>query len=153
MTFKLHTGGLILMSNFEILTNKFPNVRIEGNKVFADNLIEVLEFLKNTSEFDFDMLTSIVAIDLESQIQLIYQLFSSKNNEALEVVYNVQNGAPTVTSVYKSAYFEECEIYDLFGVDFDGNENLKRLFMPESWIGHPLLKSYKMSDERLVWND
>lgn len=153
MTFKLHTGGLILMSNFEILTNKFPNVRIEGNKVFADNLIEVLEFLKNTSEFDFDMLTSIVAIDLESQIQLIYQLFSSKNNEALEVVYNVQNCAPTVTSVYKSAYFEECEIYDLFGVDFDGNENLKRLFMPESWIGHPLLKSYKMSDERLVWND
>lgn len=141
------------MSNFEILTNKFPNVRIEGNKVFADNLIEVLEFLKNTSEFDFDMLTSIVAIDLESQIQLIYQLFSSKNNEALEVVYNVQNCAPTVTSVYKSAYFEECEIYDLFGVDFDGNENLKRLFMPESWIGHPLLKSYKMSDERLVWND
>lgn len=141
------------MSNFEILTNKFPNVRVEGNKVFADNLIEVLEFLKNTSEFDFDMLTSIVAVDLESQIQLIYQLFSSKNNEVLEVVFNVQNCAPTVTSVYKSAYFDECEIYDLFGVDFDGNENLKRLFMPESWIGHPLLKSYKMSDERLVWND
>ena len=141
------------MSNFEILTNKFPNVRVEGNKVFADNLIEVLEFLKNTSEFDFDMLTSIVAVDLESQIQLIYQLFSSKNNEVLEVVFNVQNCAPTVTSVYKSAYFDECEIYDLFGVDFDGNENLKRLFMQESWIGHPLLKSYKMSDERLVWND
>ena len=58
-----------------------------------------------------------------------------------------------MVSLYKSAHFDECEIYDLFGVKFVGNEKLKRLFMPETWIGHPLLKSYELNDERLVWND
>ena len=142
------------MINFDVLLSKFENVSLENNRVLVlDNLIEVLEFLKQSSEFDFDMLTSMVAIDMQSHIQLIYQLFSSSNNNALEVSYNANSSAPTVVDIYKSAYFDECEIYDLFGVNFLGNEELKRLYMPKTWIGHPLLKSYKMSDERLVWND
>ena len=45
------------------------------------------------------------------------------------------------------------EIYDLFGVKFVGNDELKRLYMPESWEGHPLRKDYTEKDERLSWND
>lgn len=142
------------MINFDIIFNKFENVQLQGNKLkVSQNLVEILEFLKNTPEFDFDMLTSIIAVDLKTHIELIYQLYSSKNNNILEVSFDAYASAPSVIEVYKSAYFDECEIFDLFGVDFSGNENLKRLFMPETWIGNPLLKSYEMKDERLAWNE
>lgn len=142
------------MINFDIISNNFNDVQLQGNKLKVSNkLVEVLEFLKNTPEFDFDILTSIVAVDMKTHIELIYQLYSSKNNNVLELSFDAYASAPTVIEVYKSAYFDECEIFDLFGVDFLGNENLKRLFMPETWVGNPLLKSYEMKDERLAWNE
>lgn len=144
------------MFNFSILKAKFSNVDLinESKVVVNSELVQVLDYLKNTPEFDFDILTSIIAIDLTDKIELIYQLMSSETSETLSVSYYTDNyTAPTVTDIYKSANFDECEIFDLFGVEFIGNKNLKRLLMPENWVGHPLLKSYVQNDERLVWND
>lgn len=144
------------MFNFSILKSKFQNVEMvnESKILVKSDIIEILEYLKNTPEFNFDMLTSTIAVDLVDKIELIYQLMSSDNSETLSLSIYVENFViPSVTSVYKSAHFDECEIFDLFGVEFVGNNNLKRLFMPENWIGHPLLKSYVQDDERLVWND
>ena len=144
------------MFNFSILKSKFSNVELinESKVVVNSELVQVFDYLKNTPEFDFDILTSIIAIDLTDKIELIYQLMSSETSETLSVSYYTDNyTAPTVTDIYKSANFDECEIFDLFGVVFIGNKNLKRLLMPENWVGHPLLKSYVQNDERLVWND
>lgn len=144
------------MFNFSILKSKFNNVDLinESKVVVNSELVQVFDYLKNTPEFDFDILTSIIAIDLTDKIELIYQLMSSETSETLSVSYYTDNyTAPTVTNIYKSANFDECEIFDLFGVEFIGNKNLKRLLMPENWVGHPLLKSYVQNDERLVWND
>lgn len=144
------------MFNFSILKSKFNNVDLinESKVVVNSELVQVLDYLKNTPEFDFDILTSIIAIDLTDKIELIYQLMSSETSETLSVSYYTDNyTVPTVTDIYKSANFDECEIFDLFGVEFIGNKNLKRLLMPENWVGHPLLKSYVQNDERLVWND
>lgn len=144
------------MFNFSILKSKFNNVDLinESKVVVNSELVQVFDYLKNTPEFDFDILTSIIAIDLTDKIELIYQLMSSETSETLSVSYYTDNyTAPTVTDIYKSANFDECEILDLFGVEFIGNKNLKRLFMPKNWVGHPLLKSYVQNDERLVWND
>lgn len=144
------------MFNFSILKAKFSNVDLinESKVVVNSELVQVFDYLKNTPEFDFDILTSIIAIDLTDKIELIYQLMSSETSETLSVSYYTDNyTAPTVTDIYKSANFDECEIFDLFGVEFIGNKNLKRLLMPENWVGHPLLKSYVQNDERLVWND
>ncbi len=144
------------MFNFSILKAKFNNVDLinESKVVVNSELVQVFDYLKNTPEFDFDILTSIIAIDLTDKIELIYKLMSSETSETLSVSYYTDNyTAPTVTDIYKSANFDECEIFDLFGVEFIGNKNLKRLLMPENWVGHPLLKSYVQNDERLVWND
>ena len=143
------------MNNLNILQEKFNSVQItDSNKIIVhDNLVSVLEFLKNTSEFDFDMLTTIIATDKIERIELIYQLYSTGNNNTLNVYYYAPGVAPTVICLYKSAYFDECEIYDLLGVKFEGNKELKRLLLPDSWIGHPLLKNYTNNDERLAWND
>ncbi|MBR2525627.1 NADH-quinone oxidoreductase subunit C [bacterium] len=142
------------MIDVSILKEKF-NFNIADNKVIVEsNIIDVLEYLKNTPEYKFDILTSVAAVDLKDKIELIYQLYSTGNNFTLNVSVIAENSfAKSVIDVYKSAYFDECEIYDMFGVKFEGNTNLKRLFMPESWIGHPMLKSYELKDERLVWNE
>lgn len=144
------------MFNFSILKEKFENIEILNNSkvIVYDQLLQILEYLKQTVEFDLDMLTSIVAVDNNNNIELIYQLMSSSTSETLSVSFTTDNfTAPSVVSLYSSAYFDECEIFDLFGVNFIENDNLKRLLMPENWSGHPLLKSYVQNDERLVWND
>lgn len=144
------------MFNFSILKEKFENIEIINNSkvIVYDQLLQILEYLKQTVEFDLDMLTSIVAVDNNNNIELIYQLMSSSTSETLSVSFTTDNfTAPSVVSLYNSAYFDECEIFDLFGVNFIGNDNLKHLLMPENWSGHPLLKSYIQNDERLVWND
>lgn len=142
------------MIDLSILTEKF-NLNCSSDKIFVDsNLCDVLEFLKNAPEYCFDVLTAIVANDLGDKIELIYQLYSTQTNEKLNISFScVNSAAQSVISVYKSAYFDECEIFDMFGVKFDGNSNLKRLYMPKSWIGNPMLKSYKLNDERLAWNE
>lgn len=142
------------MIDFSLLYEKFDIEIISDKVIMHSDIIQTLEFLKNTPEYSFNMLTSIVAVDLNDKIELIYQLYSSNNNFTLNLsAYTEDFSAKSVTSLYKSAYFDECEIYDLFGVKFIGNSGLKRLFLPESWIGHPMLKSYELKDDRLVWNE
>ena len=142
------------MIDLTALTEKF-NITCEAGKlVCVDNIVEVLDFVKNNSQYSLDMLLSITAVDLNDKIELIYDLYSTLTDKNLKIsVYVRDNLSQSVVSVYKSAYFDECEIYDLFGVSFEGNKNLKRLLMPESWSGHPMLKSYKQNDERLCWNE
>ena len=65
----------------------------------------------------------------------------------------VQNEIESVTDLFKSAIADENEIFDLFGVKFIGNPDLKRLYMPEDWKGFPLRKDYIQDDTRLAWND
>lgn len=142
------------MLDFSLLSEKFNLNSTFGKLVVGDNILDVLEFLKNTPEFCFDVLTSIVAVDLGDKIELIYQLYSTQTFEKIGISYYSKNSiAKSVTFLYKSAFFDECEIFDMFGVNFEGNSNLTRLYMPESWIGHPLLKSYELKDERLAWNE
>lgn len=143
------------MIDYSLLCEKFNAEKVDEGKILVkENLLTVLNFLKNTPEFDFNILTSIVAVDLFEKIEIIYQLYSLSNNLTLNLSYFTENNSvPSATEVYKSAYFDECEIFDLMGVEFSGNKNLRRLLLPKSWKGHPLLKSYKQEDERLSWNE
>lgn len=137
----------------EMIKNKFPNLIIFSEKIETNNqLVEILDYLKNTPELSFDILLSIIAIDYSEYIELIYPLVSTYLNERINISIKINSEVDSVIGIYNSAYFDECEIYDLFGVNFIGNNNLKRLFMPSTWIGHPLRKNYELKDERLSWN-
>lgn len=139
--------------NFEILQeeNSFDKIRLD-----ASNLHDSLNFLKDNAEFNFDRLNTIIAVDLKDKFELIYDLYSSKTSKNGRISLLLDRNSPHVPSIvdiYKSAYFDECEIYDMFGVIFDKNPDLKRLLMPKGWIGHPLRKDYEQNDKRLIWND
>lgn len=131
--------------------NTFQKVRVS-----ASELTSLLTFLKNNALFAFDRLSAIIAVDLNDRFELIYDLFSAKTGNKGRISVLIDRNTPKVPSVvdvYKSAYFDECEIFDMFGIVFDKNPDLKRLFMPKGWIGHPLRKDYVQNDERLSWNE
>ena len=142
--------------NVEILVseNSFDKLRVDSS-----NLCELLHFLKNTAEFSFDRLNTIIAVDLgleAGSFELIYDLHSLELGKSGRISVLVDRNSPHVPSIveiFKSAYFDECEIFDMFGIVFDKNPNLKRLLMPATWVGYPLRKDYIQADERLAWND
>lgn len=139
--------------NIEALKNIAQDCELIGEKIFVkDNIFNVVDFVKNTYKFDF--LKSITAVDNgDFGIELIYRLFNSVDEEEVVISTFVKEEAESVSSIFDSAVADEKEIFDLFGVKFVGNEELKRLYMPESWNGHPLKKDYVNNDERLSWND
>lgn len=140
----------ISSAEFLSIENTFDKIRVP-----AKDLIGTLNYLKDNPEYSFDMLNTIIAVDLNPNFELIYDLFSIKLNKAIKVSVLVDLNSPkcqSVVSIFKSAYFDECEIYDLFGIEFVNNPNLKRLFMPKGWIGHPLRKDYVLDDSRLAWD-
>lgn len=128
-------------------------------QIDSTRLCEELNYLKNNALFSFDRLNTIIAVDLgveSGKFELIYDLHSTQTGKRGRISVLIDRNSPHINSVvdiYKSAYFDECEIYDLFGIIFDKNPNLKRLLMPKGWIGYPLRKDYKQEDERLLWSE
>ncbi len=142
------------MNKYDFILERFPDIKILENKIIVEhNLADLLKYLKSNPELSYDTLFSIIAIDYSEYIELIYVLVSTYLNETINVSINVTNETESVTDIYTSAYFDECEIFDMFGIRFNNNKNLKRLFMPKSWVGNPLRKNYQLNDERLMWNE
>ncbi len=131
----------------------FDDCELVGSKiVIKSNLSGVIDFV--LKEYPYDMLKEIIASDKGDEgVELTYHLYSVDDEEDLFISITVKDEIESVTNFFKSAEADECEIYDLFGIKFIGNENLKRLYMPEGWQGHPLKKDYKETDQRLEWND
>ena len=125
---------------------------LENEKIcISKNLYEILKFLK--LNYSFNMLKSITGVDLGDETELIYHLFSLENEEDAYISIKVKFEAESVADIFDSAKADENEIYDMFGIQFIGNEDLKRLYMPENWSGYPLRKDYIQDDTRLAWND
>lgn len=137
---------------FDDINNLFANCEFRGEKiVIKTSLHEVIKFVKEKYHYNF--LKEIIAVDCIDSVELIYHLYSIEDGEDLLISIFVKENAETITDLFKSAQADENEIFDLFGINFIGNENLKRLYMPESWQGHPLKKDYIQNDERLNWNE
>lgn len=139
---------------FEYTGIKVSDKSIKKICVSYDSVVSCLHFLKNNAEFDFDRLNTTIGVDLGDKFELIYDLYSTKSDANVQISTYIDKNlclANSVTSVYKSAYFDECEIFDLLGINFVGNKKLKRLFMPKGWVGYPLRKDYVFEDKRLSW--
>lgn len=100
----------------------------------------------------YTLLTSIICTDTQNGFEITYTLYNQSENTSVSLQIFTTNMADSITDIFKSANYDECEIFDLFGVEFIGHPNLKRILMPECWRGNPLKKDYKLQDERLTWN-
>ena len=139
--------------NIQDFKKFFDSCEMDGDKiVISSNFKEALKWVFDN--YTYKMLKDITAVDKgNGEYELIYNLYSVDDEESVYLSTYVKDEADSVTDLFKSAEADECEIYDMFGIKFIGNESLKRLYMPESWEGHPLRKDYVQADERLAWND
>ena len=116
---------------------------------------QALEYLKTSPCLFFERLECIIGRDNGSLFTVTYILQSDKYASKCALSCNLDYDNAEIDSaldIYKSADYDEREIYDLFGIKFLNRPNLKRILLPVDFIGHPLRKNYKMEEERLKWN-
>lgn len=108
---------------------------------------EVARFLKTDPELFFDHLQDLTATDhpKENLIRVVCHLYSYRHAHLFVVKLEVDRTTAvldSVESVWKSANWFEREVFDLFGVTFQGHPDLRRVMLPDDWVGHPLRKDY-----------
>ena len=120
-----------------------------------EGLVAAVRYLKNEIDRPYKFLYDLTAIDERvrvhrdgqppSDFTVVYTLLSFDRNEYLRIKVALRMrhlSVPSVTSIWPSANWYECEVWDMFGIAFDGHPHLRRILMPESWVGHPLRKEH-----------
>ena len=106
------------------------------------------------SDLQFNFLADVACVDwhpTEPRFEVVYHLLSIPRKERLRLKVRLAGddaSLESVTPVWPAADFFEREVFDLFGVRFQGHPNLRRLLMPEDWEGHPLRKDYPVEGYR-----
>lgn len=115
-------------------------------------LIAALQALRD--EFGFDFLSSLTAVDYYPQVEprfhVVYQLNSLRHNARLTLRVPANGNEPTLPTsekLYAVANWHEREIFDMFGIRFEGHSDMRRVLMPHDWVGHPLRKDYPLGYE------
>jgi NADH-quinone oxidoreductase subunit C len=136
------------------LVARFPaaGITLDGGKepairVRAADLVAVATYLKTDRALAFDCLSNESGVDYpkRDEIEVVYHLFSYPLRHAVVVKVGVPRDNPrcaTASTVWRAAIWLEREIFDLLGVVFDGHPDLRRVLLPEDWVGHPLRKDY-----------
>ena len=122
--------------------------------IHREELLKVVSFLKEDPSLRMDFLMAVTGVDLAGieegkGFRVLYHLFSYTHRHTIVVRVDVPKDDPTVPSLahlYGSANWNEREVYDLFGIVFRGHPDLRRILLPEEWVGHPLRKDYKQPD-------
>lgn len=115
----------------------------------ATKLLEVGRFLRETPEAGFDFCSDVTASDWPPRPQrfdVIYCLYSTRHRRRVRLKVRAAESepVPSVCGIWPAANWLEREVYDLFGVNFVGHPNRKRILMPDDWQGHPQRKDYPL---------
>jgi NADH-quinone oxidoreductase subunit C len=111
-------------------------------------LLPALECLKTEPELAYEMLTSVTAVDwldVQPRFEVVYHLWSLRYNRLLRLKCGVPEEDASISSVvhlYRGAEWQEREVFDMFGIEFRGHPDLKRILMPEGYPYHPLRKDF-----------
>lgn len=124
--------------------------------VAKESLLAVCEFLKSDGGGTYTLLTDETAVDYpkrEKRFEVIYQLYSFKQNHRLRLKVLAAEGeaVPSVCGIWPTANWLEREVFDMFGIQYEGHPNLKRILLPEDWAGYPLRKDYDILRQDQAW--
>ena len=115
---------------------------------------EACTMLHDNKEFPCNFLEDVTCVDWypnEPRFEIVYHLLSMSKKERVRLKVKLSSDSltiPSIISVWPSANFPEREVFDLFGIHFEGHPNLLRMLMPEDWEGHPLRKDYPVEGYR-----
>jgi NADH-quinone oxidoreductase subunit C len=141
----------------------WKSAAVQGAKLDRDELSVYMErasireacvLLQSDPEAKYNFLSDITCVDLypsEPRFEVCYHLLSHARKERVRVKVRLAGedaSLESITSVWPAANFFEREIFDLFGIRFEGHPNLRRILMPDDWEGYPLRKDYPVEGYR-----
>ncbi len=122
-----------------------------GDGVLAVPCGNLFDAASDLRDLGFDRLGMVTAVDQAEEFELVYRLQSRSMLAGIFLKCSVPRENPRVKSLvdlWPAALWQEREVFDLFGIVFDGHPDLRRIMLPEDWEGHPLRKDYR--DERMI---
>lgn len=143
----------------EAITETVATLGQQIVRVKKESYLELCRFLHDDDEALFDMCVDLTAIHWPDragqEFDIVVLLYSVPNNRRLRVKVAVADGetCPSVTSIWAGADWMEREVYDMFGVQFEGHPDLRRILLPVDWPGHPLRKEYPVEYRDNEWTD
>lgn len=157
--------------NVEGLRARFPEMVLGVEEfrgettvtVKSERIVEVCTFLRDDPDLKYDQLTFVSAVDNlarngqsadDHRFEAVYQLHSLTHRRRLRLKAPLQGDAPRIASVvpvWPAANWHERETYDLMGVVFEGHPDLRRIMMPDDWVGHPLRKDYPLGGDPVAF--
>lgn len=144
----------------------FPDAIIKIKEFRGDILIcikreylrDVVKFLKDSPDLEYTFFSECTCVDysawkherdIPERFEVIYNLFSLKYCSRVFLKVGADDGipVPSLTPVFPGAEFPEREVWDLYGVVFDGHPKLERFLLPDDWVGFPLRKDFPLGGE------
>ncbi|MFH1893375.1 MAG: NADH-quinone oxidoreductase subunit C [Candidatus Zixiibacteriota bacterium] len=120
--------------------------------ISKESLIGIVEFLRNEPEFAYTFLTDLTATDWpdrEQRHEVVYLLYSFDSHAYVRLKVRLKEGEKisSLCGIWDIANWFEREVYDLFGVEFEGHPDLTRILTPDGFEGHPLRKDFPLTYE------
>ncbi|HLG17250.1 MAG TPA: NADH-quinone oxidoreductase subunit C [Blastocatellia bacterium] len=128
-------------------------------RVKKDSYLELCAVLHDDPETPFDMCTDLTAVHWPErtgqEFDVVAMLYSVSANRRLRVKVALADGeaCPSITSIWSGADWMEREVFDMFGVRFEGHPDLRRILLPADWPGHPLRREYPIGYQDNEWTD
>jgi NADH-quinone oxidoreductase subunit C len=137
-------------SGIEALTYAGQNYMVADRSLIP----EILQVLRNEEQFDYCVdITAAHYPAREKQFEVIWVLYSFARNERIRVKTQILDGAtlPSSVPIWRGANWLEREVFDMFGIKFDGHPDMKRILLPDGWKGYPLRKDYGILQQDNEW--
>ena len=115
---------------------------------------DILKLLRDEEQFDYCVdITAVHYPKREKQFDVVWILYSFPRNERIRVKTQIGDGEslPSAVPIWATANWLEREVFDMFGIRFDGHPDLKRILLPDGWKGHPLRKDYGILQQDQEW--
>jgi NADH-quinone oxidoreductase subunit C len=149
----------------EKLKERFPESILEVGEfrdeltiiVKKEGIVPICQFLRDDPKLSYNFLSDLCGVDYlerKPRFDVVYNLYSIEKNHRVRLKVRVDEGeiVPSVTSVWSGANWHEREVFDMFGIRFDGHPDLRRILMPDDWEGHPLRKDFPLTQEEVMFN-
>jgi NADH-quinone oxidoreductase subunit C len=137
-------------SGIEPLTYLGQNYMVVDRSVIP----EILQVLRNEEQFDYCVdITAVHYPKREKQFDVLWILYSFPRNERIRVKTQIADGQtlPSSVPIWATTNWLEREVFDMFGISFDGHPDMKRILLPDGWKGHPLRKDYGILQQDNEW--